>query len=101
MLPSKRLVAKSAKPNRVCCQVKGFPQKWPKQIGFLHFNTGRENLPGRSGADRLMALRFRKRNVSPSKRLAAKSAKVNRFSAFQYWKRNLTVRSGADTLVAL
>jgi hypothetical protein len=48
-----------------------------------------------------VSLRVPKRKVKPSKRLAAKSAKANRVSAFQYWKRYLPVKSGADKLMAL
>jgi hypothetical protein len=55
----------------------------------------------RSGADKLIGLRVREMTVSPSKRLAAKSAKANRVSAFQYWKRYLPVRSGAVELRVL
>jgi hypothetical protein len=48
-----------------------------------------------------MALKVCKRKVKPSKRLAAKSTKANRVSAFQCWKRYLPARSGADILMAL
>jgi hypothetical protein len=86
--PSKRLVAKPAKANRVSAfqcwkrylparsgadklmalkvckrkvgRVKGLLINLPKQIGFPFFNTGRENLPVNSGADKLMALKVRK-----------------------------------------
>jgi hypothetical protein len=76
-------------------------QNQPKQIGFPHFNTGREHLPVRSGADKLIALRLREMNVKSSKRLVAKSAKTNRVSDLQYWKRYLPVNSGADKLIGL
>jgi hypothetical protein len=35
----------------------------PKQFGFPKFNAGREHLPVRSGADKLMAISVRKRKV--------------------------------------
>jgi hypothetical protein len=47
-----------------------------------------------------MALKVCKRKVKPSKRLAAKSAKANRVSALQCWKRYLPARSGADILMS-
>jgi hypothetical protein len=52
------------------------PLNRPKQIGLPPFNTGRENLPVRSGADNLMALKERKVNVRLSKRLVAKSEQI-------------------------
>jgi hypothetical protein len=42
-------------------------KSWFKQIGFPHFNTGRETLPVKSGAGKLRSLRFRKMNAMPGK----------------------------------
>jgi hypothetical protein len=33
-------------------------KSWFKQIGFSPFNTGRENLPVKSGAGKLRSIRF-------------------------------------------
>jgi hypothetical protein len=41
-----------------------------KQIGVPHFNTGRENLPVKSGAGKLRSFRFRKMKARQGKGLA-------------------------------
>jgi hypothetical protein len=76
-----------------------------KQIGSSPFNTGRENLPVKSGADKLRALRFRKMTAWPGKCQEAKSQfkKIGQSRsgfAFQYWRESSSEKRCGQTQVA-
>jgi hypothetical protein len=75
------------------------PKSRFKQIGFPHFNTGRETLPVKSGADKLRQLRllkFCKMTARLGKRPESKSRfKQIGFPPFNTGRENLPVKSGA------